>query len=43
MDSFDKKTRSMRENVIEKLNEMDKIFNMTKTFSKHFDTHAQKL
>lgn len=43
MDSFHKKTQSMRENVIEKLNEMDKIFNITKTFSKHFDSHAHKL
>ena len=33
----------MRENVIEKLNEMDKIFNITKNFSKHFDVHALKL
>ena len=43
MENFYKKTSSMRSLMDEKLNEMDKIFEITKIFSESFDSHSNNL
>lgn len=43
MDSFYRKTQSMKENFEIWMQEMDKIFEIIKQFSYHFDKHIQKL
>ena len=43
MDSFYRATKSMRDTFNEKLNEMDKIFYLTKKFSDNFDKHIRRL
>ena len=43
MENFYQKTNSMRSIMDEKLNEMDKIFEITKIFSISFDSHSKNL
>lgn len=43
MDSFIRKTKSLKDNFELQLNEMDRFFHLIKQFSLHFDQHIQKL
>ena len=43
MDNLYIKTKNLKDDVSKKLDEMDQIFNLTKSFSGHFDIHVNKL